>query len=154
MNSAVEFHPNSIVTKSRDIADFITFGRWNRTCTLDFPKGLIEEKTVRLTKTSVQTHRLRVFDAVDYSYECLVSVARDGVEREVDEFRIGLRFASNGKVFPLAAFRGTVETPYGLAALIASAFPSSWTKQNLSHEAEARSLANLLCQKLQLELAI
>ena len=154
MNSAIEFHPNSIVTQSRDIADFLTFGRWKRTCTLDFPKGALEEKTVRLTKTTVQLHRLRLFDAVDYSYECLGSDSRNGVDYEADEYRVGLRFASNGKVFPLAIFQGSVATPYGLTALITSAFPSAWPQQNLSHEAEARSLANLLCQKLQLKLAI
>ena len=154
MNSAVEFHSHSIVTRSRDIADFLTFGRWKRTCTIDFPKGVVEEKTVRIRKTTVQTYRLRVFDAVDYSYKCLASHAGNGVEYEVDEFHVGLRFTSNGKVFPLAVFRGTVETPCGLAALLTSVFPSSRPQQNLSHEAEARSLANLLCQKLQLKLAI
>lgn len=154
MNSAVEFHPNSIVTRSRDLADILTFGRWRRTCTIDFAKRSVEEKTVRLAKTNVQTHHLRMFDAVDYSYECLALASRDGVDYELDEFRVGLRFASNGKVFPLAAFRGTVETPYGFGALVASLLPASWSQQNLSHEAEARSLANLLCQKLQLELAI
>jgi hypothetical protein len=154
MNSAVELHLNAIVTRSRGITDILTFGRWRRTCTLDFQKKIVEEKTVRLTKSNVLTHPYQTFDAVDYSYECLSLHSRDGMDFEVDEYRVGLRYAANGKVFPLAAFWGTVETPYGLAAFIVSAFPASWSEQNFRHEAEARSLANLLCQKLQLELAI
>jgi hypothetical protein len=149
MTSSVEYYPDTIVTKSRGILEYLTLGNWGRICTLDFQKGMLEETTIRFSRRTTQTYHFRAFDAVDFSYKLLASGRKNGVESDCEEFLVGLRFASTGKVFPLAVFPGVTTSMYGLGTL----FPTSWIVQDQSHEIGARSLANLLCQKMKLSLA-
>lgn len=152
MNPAIQFQTQHIVITTRGFLDFLTFGRWRKVHSLDFSKGVLEEQTIRFSKTTILTHYLRAFDAIDYSYQLLNLSFQDGEEREHEEFRVGLRCRSTGAIVPLASFRGSVSTPTGLAALLSSAFPSRCAP-NIRHEVEARSLANQLCGKLGLKLA-
>lgn len=153
MNPAIQFQTQRIVIRTRSFLDFVTFGKWRKTITLDFSQGIIDEEVIRLSKTALRSHDLRTFDAVDYSYELLNFASQHGVDHEYEEFRVGMRFKSSGMVFPLASFRGSVSTPTGLGELLASVFPASWSAPDIRHEVEARSLANLLCDKLDLKLA-
>ena len=154
MTSAIVFRPETIVIKSRGVLEFLSFGRWQRICTVDLRRQAVEEATLRLTKTTTCTHSLRVFDAVDFSYVSLGSTTRDGVEYDADEYRVGLRFSSSGKVFPLAVFHGSTQTPVGMGEVVASIFPSLWNNAPVTHEVAARSFANRLCEILDLKLAI
>jgi hypothetical protein len=153
MNPAIQFQTQCIVIRTRSFLDFVTLGKWRRTVTLDFSQGIVEEEVIRFSKTTVRSHDLRTFDAVDYSYKLLNFASQHGVDHEHEEFSVGMRFKSTRTVFPLASFRGSVATPTGLADLLASVFPVSWNAPNIRHEVEARSLANLLCDKLNLKLA-
>jgi hypothetical protein len=153
MNPVIQFQTHRIIIRTRCYFDFLTCGKWRSIRTLDFSQGTIEEKTLRFAKITVQMFRLRAFDAVDYSYELLAAGGQNGVIHEFEEYRVGLRYKSTRAIFPLASFRGTVSTPTGLGALLASILPPSWSTPNIRHEVEARSLANLLCDKLDLDLA-
>jgi hypothetical protein len=149
MTSAVEYYPDTIITKSRGILEYLSLGNWGRICALHFNQNVLEETTFRFIRRKTQKYHLHMFDAVDFSYKLLATASNYGVEQDSEEFRVGLRFSSTGKVFPLAIFRGTATSYSGLASL----FPASWTSHDHSHELAARSLANILCQKMQLLLA-
>lgn len=149
MTSSVEYYPDAIVTKSRGILEYLTLGNWGRICTFHFKQCMLEETTIRFSRRTTQTYHFRMFDAVDFSYKLLVTARQNGTESDCEEFLVGLRLASTGKVFPLAVFSGVTTSQYGLGTLI----PESWISHDQSHEIGARSLANLLCQKMQLSLA-
>lgn len=155
MTTVIEYHSDCIITKSRGFFEYLTFGNWGEICILDLSKRTLEVTTVRLLKTDRQLFSLNAFDAVDYSYKSLGSVTRDGVEYESDEFRVGLRFRSSPQVLTLAIFHGSTSTPVGFGEFIASFLPSSWMEgTGGTQDVESRSLANMLCQKLSLGLAM
>ncbi|MBK1814802.1 hypothetical protein JIN84_04200 [Luteolibacter yonseiensis] len=152
MNPEIQLETQRIIIRTRSFLDIITFGNWRRILSLDFSLGSLEEKTIRISKISVRRYELQTFDAVEYSYQLLGSISQEGMDHEHEEFRVGLRSKSTGTVYPLAAFRGTASTPSGLGVWILSIFPASFRASDNRHEAEARSLANLLCDKLNLKL--
>lgn len=157
MTSVVKYYPNTIVTKSRGLLEYLTFGNWGRICTLDFSRGTLEEQIIRPLKTTVQSWKLDQFDAVDYSYRLLQSTRRKGMEHELDEFSVGLRFSTTGKVLPLAVFHGSTSTPApeGFDALLFAVFPALWAEgTGGTHDVQSRSFANMLCQKMHLKLAM
>jgi hypothetical protein len=158
MTSVIEYYPDIIVTKSRGFLEYLTFGNWGQICSLDLTRRTLEVRKFRLLDTDTQIYNLNQFDAVDYSYECLRSVTRESVEYESDEFRVGLRFRSTGKVLPLAVFHGSTSTPVvtGLFdAFVTSLLPASWMEgTGGTQDVESRALANMLCHKLSLELAM
>ncbi|QIF04981.1 hypothetical protein [Roseimicrobium sp. ORNL1] len=158
MTSVIEYYSDSIITKSRGFLEYATLGNWGQVCTLDLTRRTLEVRTRRLLDSNTRVHSLNEFDAVDYSYECLQSVTRESVEYDSDEFRVGLRFRSTGKVLPLAVFHGSTSTPVvnGLFdAFITSILPASWMEgTGGTQDVESRALANMLCHKLSLELAL
>jgi hypothetical protein len=158
MTSVIEYYPGIIVTKSRGFLEYLTFGNWGQICTLDLTRRTLEIRTLRLLNSNTQVYSLNEFDAVDYSYECLRSVTRNSEEHESDEFRVGLRFRSTKKVLALGVFHGSTSTPVvtGLFdAFVASILPPSWMEgTGGTQDVESRSLANMLCDKLSLELAM
>jgi hypothetical protein len=146
MTSVIEYYPDIIVTKSRGLLEYLTFGNWGQICSLDLTRRILEVRTLRLLNSNTQLYSLHEFDAVDYSYECLG--AHNNVQ--ADEFRVGLRFRNSFQVLPLAVFHGT-SGPVGFESLL----PESWIDgTRRTHEVESRSLANILCQKMSLELAM
>ncbi|CAN5679171.1 hypothetical protein BH11VER1_BH11VER1_16370 [soil metagenome] len=154
MNSVIEYYSNTIVTKSRGVLEYLTLGRWGRICTLDFSTGILEETTIRFTKVTMLQHRLRKFDAVDYSYQFLSEKGLHGVHNEIGVFRVGLRIAESQTIFPLAVFKGAFSSADGISGVVVSLFPDSCDGSDITHEVASRSLANMLCQKLHLKLAI
>ncbi|MEZ0277044.1 MAG: hypothetical protein ACAH88_19195 [Roseimicrobium sp.] len=155
MTSVIEYYSDTIITKSRGFLAYLTFGNWGRVCTLKLSQRTLEVRTLRPWNTTTELYGLSQFDAVDYSYRTLASATQNGVHYEHDEFTVGLRFSSTGKVLPVAVFHGGTSTPVGLGALIASLLPPSWQEgSGGTQDIESRSLANMLCQKMSLELAM
>jgi hypothetical protein len=155
MTSVIEYYPDTIITKSRGFLEYATFGNWGRICTLDLSRRTLEVVHLRLFKTTTETYHLSQFDSVDYSYECKGAATHNGVQYDADEFTVGLRFRSTGKLLPLAVFHGCTTTPVGLGALVAAMLPASWTDDNdITHDLESRSLANMICQKTGLKLGM
>jgi hypothetical protein len=154
MTSVVEYYPDAIVMKSRGVLEYLTFGNWGRICTIDLSRKVVEETRIRFRRNVTTTRPTHDFDAVDYSFKLVKRMVRKGVEYDVEEFRVGLRFAATTDILPLAVFRGTTDSPVGLGALIAKLLPDSWMSQDITHEIASRSLANMLCQKLNLKLAM
>lgn len=150
MNPTVEYVTDSVVIKSRGLLEVLTLENWGSLCRIDLLQKTIELRTFRVGHVMSTTHHWREFDAVDYSMVVLSSTTWQGVESDFEEFRVGLRFCTDQSVFPLARFRGTVKTLAGLNALL----PASWNRSSITHEVAARSLANMLCQKMCLNLAL
>lgn len=155
MRSTVEYLSDSIVIHTHGFLHYLTLGHWCRTCTLDLSQGTLEVTTSRLGKRTAQRHDLREFNAVDYSHKVLGTHRRHGIEYEREEFSVGLRFASRQEILTLGVFQGTIDSLYGASAFLDSLLPSSSDRPNdVRHEVEARSLANMLCEKLHLNLAM
>ncbi len=154
MLASVEYYPEAIVILTRGLLDYLTLGRWHRVCTLDEKRRVLEERIVRPGKVTTREYPWRMFDTVDYSYKQLASRTSHGTEHELEEFSVGLRWAGKCEVLPLALFRKSTATPVGLGAIMASFFPASWTEVKIPHEVASRSLANMLCLKMGLKLAM
>lgn len=154
MTSSVEYYSDTIVIRSRGFLEYLTFGNWGRIYTLDFSRKTLEATTIRPFKSTVKVYELRSFDAVDYSYKLLGTACKNGVCYDHEEFRVGLRLATTGFLFPLAVFQGVLTTPYGFGAIVAHFLPESWLVQSVIYEVQARVLANTICDKLQLKLAM
>lgn len=154
MNPTVEYVTDSIVIKSRGLLEVLTLGNWGTLCRIDLLQKTIELRIFRVGHVMSTTHHWREFDAVDYSMVVLSSTTWQGVESDFEEFRVGLRFCTDQSIFPLARFRGTVKTLTGFNALLDELLPASWNRSSITHEVAARSLANMLCQKMCLNLAL
>ena len=152
-NPQVSYFADAINIESRGFIDYISLGSYRNFCTIDFDKRSLKITKIRWARKHEETYDLRDFDAVDYSYKLLGSGSDNGVHQDLEEFSVGLRFKSKYKVLALASFRGTL-TSGGLVTLVMMLLPESWGQQHLSHELQARSLTNILCQKMNLKLAI
>lgn len=154
MNPSVEYQNDAIVIKSRGLLELLTFGNWGHFCSISLLNKTVELQTRRMGQIMSTTHYWREFDAVEYSYVVLSSTTWQGVESDLEEFRVGLRFCTDKDILPIAKFRGTIKSLTGLNAFLDELLPASWNQSSVTHEMAARSLANMLCQKMDLELAL
>ncbi len=143
MTSVVEYTPDSIIIRVRGFLDSLTRGRWGEINTIDFNRKVVEKVTIRLSKRTVVEYPLSMFKAVDFAHEPLGNH---------ETFTVGLRFKSKYETLLLASFQGispSGQNPEWVQRLMPTLFGGF-----LAHEADARSLANLLCQKLGMKLAV
>ena len=150
----ISYYPDAIVTRSRGLLEFLSFGRWGTTTTLDFAKRTVTVESRWPWKASEHAHRFTDFHGVDYSYEEISSSYRNSVERETGKFRVGLCFGNNDEVLPVANFKGTSSTAHGLAEMISNWLPESWSDEGIRHEIASRTFANMLCEKMRLRIEI